>query len=116
MSPPPITAQQIDAIDGVMFHFQSDGDFNPLYHTNPEAQNMAGITPICLNFASRIAGASGSGSVNQLVAYSENSKFVLFCINVPDGTSVKPRAFGVKTEISKDVPTLIEAIKQIVNA
>lgn len=112
---PPIHPERLNALRGVECHFQTDRDFMVTYSSSEEASALKSASAECLKFALEVAEASGFGLINELVAHTGRSKFILFSLNPSSVQNPGPRSFGVKINAETNVRDLVTSVNEIVH-
>ena len=114
-STPPIAVNEINALPGVISHFQTDRNFTKNYASDANAEVLGDLSSICLNFATTLSEAGGFGAVNRVAAYGASSKFLLFGLNSKRAESPGPRIFGICATGGSDESKLVNEVNQIIS-
>ncbi|MGJ8676615.1 MAG: hypothetical protein ACSHX0_03795 [Akkermansiaceae bacterium] len=114
MTIPAVHPEKINDLAGVAYHFQADRDFQKIYETNSKAGDMCDLASLCLKFAGNIGTQGGLGSLDRMVATSENDRFMLFSLYAKNIESPGPRIFGITTEISSDIKKMAAAVTEFI--
>ena len=110
----PVAVDLINQLPGVECHFQADKDIVKTYASNDEAELLADLSTVCLNFASTVAEAAGFGAVNRVVSYGKTTKFTVFGLMAKNANPPGPRIFGIKTSKSVKEKDLVSAVNNLI--
>lgn len=109
-----VATKEIDEIEGVYSHFQTDRDFVKCYASDEDSSSLGDISSVCLNFARSVAESGGFGSLSRVVTYSKGSKFALFALHSKKGSPPGVRSFGVTMDSSADLDGVVSQINNLI--